>query len=60
MVEISWYAAQAFCEWVGVVLKLLLGVGLGFELPVVLLTLVRIGILDYRKLNALRCAGHGR
>jgi len=41
-------------EYIAVVLKLLLGVGLGFELPVVLLTLVRIGILDYQKLNAMR------
>lgn len=41
-------------EYIAVILKLLLGVGLGFELPVVLLTLVRIGILDYQKLNALR------
>jgi sec-independent protein translocase protein TatC len=28
--------------------------GLGFELPVVLLALVKIGVLDYRKLTALR------
>lgn len=41
-------------DYVAVILKLLLGVGLGFELPVVLLTLVRIGILDYQKLNTLR------
>lgn len=41
-------------EYIAVVLKLLLGVGLGFELPVVLLTLVKVGILDYQKLNALR------
>jgi len=41
-------------DYIGVMLKLLLGVGLGFELPVVLLTLVRIGILDYPKLSALR------
>ncbi len=41
-------------EYIGVMLKLLFGVGVGFELPVVLLTLVRIGILDYPKLAALR------
>ena len=41
-------------DYIAVMLKLLLGVGLGFELPVVLLTLVRIGILDYPKLVALR------
>jgi sec-independent protein translocase protein TatC len=28
--------------------------GLGFELPVVLLALVKIGILDYKKLSAMR------
>ena len=32
----------------------MLGMGLGFELPVVLLALVKIGILDYRKLSAMR------
>jgi sec-independent protein translocase protein TatC len=34
--------------------KFMLGMGLGFELPVVLLTLVKIGILDHRKLAAFR------
>src|SRR5471030_55120 len=34
--------------------KFLIGMGLGFELPVVLLALVKIGILDYKKLSALR------
>src|SRR6185436_1030650 len=34
--------------------KFMLGMGLGFELPVVLLALVKIGVLDYRKLSALR------
>ena len=32
----------------------MLGMGLGFELPVVLLALVKIGILDYAKLKAMR------
>ena len=32
----------------------MLGMGLGFELPVVLLALVKIGILDYKKLSAMR------
>jgi sec-independent protein translocase protein TatC len=32
----------------------MLGMGLGFLLPVVLLALVKIGILDYRKLAAMR------
>jgi sec-independent protein translocase protein TatC len=34
--------------------KLLLGMGAGFELPVVLLALVKIGLLDYQKLTAMR------
>ena len=34
--------------------KFMLGMGLGFELPVVLLALVKIGILDYQKLVGLR------
>jgi sec-independent protein translocase protein TatC len=36
------------------VTKFLLGMGLGFELPVVVLALVKIGVLDYQKLSALR------
>jgi sec-independent protein translocase protein TatC len=59
--------AQWWALWMGVkvpewraetyfsfVTKFLLGMGLGFELPVVLLALVKIGILDYQKLTALR------
>ena len=34
--------------------KFMIGMGLGFELPVVLLTLVRLGVLDYKKLAAMR------
>ena len=36
------------------VLKFMLGMGLGFELPVVMLALVKIGILDYQKLAGMR------
>jgi len=36
------------------VTKFMLGMGLGFELPVVLLALVKIGILDYQRLKAMR------
>ncbi|MDR3458400.1 MAG: twin-arginine translocase subunit TatC [Verrucomicrobiae bacterium] len=36
------------------VTKFLIGMGLGFELPVVILALVKIGLLDYRKLAAFR------
>jgi sec-independent protein translocase protein TatC len=41
-------------EFIGFTLLLVLAMGLAFELPVALLTLVKIGILDYRKLNKLR------
>jgi sec-independent protein translocase protein TatC len=34
--------------------KFMIGMGLGFELPVVLLTLVKLGVLDYAKLAAMR------
>lgn len=41
-------------EYIGFVCKFILGMGLGFELPVVLLVLVKIGILDYQKLAGFR------
>lgn len=41
-------------EYISFVCKFLLGMGLGFELPVVILTLVRIGILSYAQLAAFR------
>jgi sec-independent protein translocase protein TatC len=34
--------------------KFLVGMGLGFELPVFLLTLVKVGVLDYQKLASMR------
>src|SRR2546429_1999601 len=59
--------AELFALWMGVkvpvwraetyfsfVTKFMLGMGLGFELPVVLLALVKMGILDYQKLKAMR------
>jgi sec-independent protein translocase protein TatC len=59
--------AQQYSEWMGVetplwqvqpymsfVVKFMLGMGLGFELPVVLLALVKVGILDYEKLASMR------
>lgn len=59
--------AEAWAIWMGVkvpewraetyfsfVTKFMLGMGLGFELPVVLLALVKIGILDYARLKAMR------
>jgi sec-independent protein translocase protein TatC len=41
-------------DYVGFVCKFMLGMGVGFELPVVVLTLVKIGVLDYRMLSAGR------
>ena len=59
--------AEAWAVWMGVrvpewraetyfsfVTKFMLGMGLGFELPVVLLALVKIGVLDYAKLKGMR------
>jgi sec-independent protein translocase protein TatC len=59
--------AEVWATWMGVkvpdwraetyfsfVTKFMLGMGLGFELPVVLLALVKIGLLDYAKLSAMR------
>jgi sec-independent protein translocase protein TatC len=41
-------------SYIGFMTKFMLGMGLAFELPVVLLTLVRIGILDYDQLRRFR------
>jgi sec-independent protein translocase protein TatC len=41
-------------EYIGFVCKFLLGMGLGFELPVVILTLVKVGVLDYATLSKAR------
>jgi sec-independent protein translocase protein TatC len=46
----EWRAEQ----YLGFVAKLMLAAGLAFELPVVLLTLVKIGVLDYPKLKKWR------
>ncbi|MGZ4961096.1 MAG: twin-arginine translocase subunit TatC [Limisphaerales bacterium] len=59
--------AQAFANWMGIQVpnwraetlisfevKFLFGMGMGFELPVVLLALVKIGLLDFAKLKAMR------
>lgn len=60
-------ASQRYSEWLGFsafqwraedyisfVCKFMLGMGLGFEMPVVILTLVKIGVLNYRLLAAGR------
>lgn len=41
-------------DYVAFVAKFMLGMGLGFELPVVILALVKIGVLDYRTLARAR------
>jgi sec-independent protein translocase protein TatC len=41
-------------DYIGFSCKFILGMGLGFELPVVLLTLVKIGVLDYHSLSKAR------
>ena len=43
-----------FSSYASFLVKFMLGMGLGFELPVVLLALVKIGILDYEKLAGMR------
>jgi sec-independent protein translocase protein TatC len=41
-------------DYIGTVCKLLLAMGLGFELPVVVLTLVKLGLLDYEAMRKFR------
>ncbi len=41
-------------DYISFVCKFMLGMGLGFELPVVVLTLVKIGVLDYKMLSSAR------
>jgi sec-independent protein translocase protein TatC len=41
-------------DYIGFVSKFMLGMGLGFEMPVILLVLVKIGILNYRTLSRAR------
>jgi Tat protein translocase TatC len=41
-------------EYLSFVCWFMLGMGLAFQLPLILLTLVKIGILDWRKLNKFR------
>jgi sec-independent protein translocase protein TatC len=38
-------------EYISFVCRFMLGMGLGFEMPVVILTLVKIGVLNYRLLS---------
>ena len=50
-VQVPEWRAETYFSFVT---KFMLGMGLGFELPVVLLALVKMGVLDYAKLVSLR------
>lgn len=50
-VEVQFWNAT---EYASFLIKFMFGMGAGFELPVVLLALVKIGVLDYAKLSAMR------
>ena len=67
LMPIALAAAQMYSQWLGFgalqwraedyisfVCNFMLGMGLGFELPVVILTLVKIGVLNYRMLSKAR------
>lgn len=41
-------------EYISFVCKFMVGMGLAFQMPVILLFLVRVGILDYKKLSDFR------
>ncbi len=41
-------------DYINFVCKFMLGMGIAFELPVVILLLVKVGVLDYKKLSAFR------
>jgi sec-independent protein translocase protein TatC len=66
LMPVALMASQMYSEWLGLgafewraeeyisfVCKFMLGMGLGFELPVVLLTLVKLGILNYKQLRSM-------
>jgi sec-independent protein translocase protein TatC len=67
LMPVALAAAQLYSNWLGIgavqwraedyisfVCKFMVGMGLGFELPVVLLTLVKIGVLNYSSLSKAR------
>jgi len=67
LLPVALTASQMYSRWLGLgafqwraedyisfVCKFLLGMGLGFELPVVILTLVKIGVIDYHLLSKAR------
>ena len=49
--EVTFWRAE---EYISFVCKFMLGMGIGFQMPVVLLTLVRIGVLSYSSLSKMR------
>ena len=66
LMPVALAASQMYSQWLGLgafqwraeeyisfVCKFMLGMGLGFELPVVILTLVKIGVLNYRILRSM-------
>jgi sec-independent protein translocase protein TatC len=66
LMPVALSASQLYSQWLGLgayqwraeeyisfVCKFMLGMGLGFELPVVILTLVKIGILSYAGLRKM-------
>lgn len=67
LMPVALAASQLYSKWLGLsaniwraedyisfVCKFMLGMGLGFELPVVILVLVKIGIVDYALLSKAR------
>ena len=54
----NWYGFSSnmweASEYIGFVSKFMLGMGLGFEMPVVILVLVKIGLVDYAFLAKMR------
>lgn len=67
LMPVALAASQKYSEWLGFaatqwkadeyisfVCKFMLGMGLGFEMPVVILTLVKIGVLNYGILSKAR------
>jgi sec-independent protein translocase protein TatC len=66
LMPVALAASQMYSQWLGLgafqwraeeyisfVCKFILGMGLGFELPVVILTLVKIGVLNYTMLRGM-------
>lgn len=67
LLPVALAASAQYAEWLGFtanqwrsedyisfVCKFMLGMGLGFELPVIILTLVKIGVLNYKILSSAR------